>query len=47
MSIESMKLALEALENATKDATDYQSIDLDATGAAISLLRAALSQPRN
>lgn len=44
MSIEAMKLALEALENAAKDATDYQSIDLDATGAAISLLRAALSQ---
>lgn len=41
-TIETMRKALEALEHAEKDAADFQRINTDQTGAAITALRAEL-----
>lgn len=41
-TIEVMRKALEALEHAEKDAADFQRINTDQTGAAITALRAEL-----
>ena len=43
-TIEVMRKALEALEHAEKDAADFQRINTDQTGAAITAIRAELER---